>query len=132
MIIKKRQLFIILSIIAFFSVSSALAKMLESAPPRLSTKQQRLNKIQARVNTLDKKLNLNEAQRKQITEILSRVKDKTVEILEEVSQKILKLKEGGEIEVEGVLTQIQKDKFNNVYEKEGEDEDIVKVLKSSY
>jgi carbonic anhydrase len=132
MIMKKRQLFIALAIIAIFAVSSALAKMLESAPPRLSTKQQRLNKIQARVNTLDKKLSLNESQRKQITEILSRVKDKTVEILEEVSLKISKLKEDGEVEIEGALTQIQKDKFNNVYEKEGEDEDIVKVLKSSY
>lgn len=132
MIMKKRNLFIALAIIAIFTTSSALAKMLESAPPRMSTKQQRLNKIQNRVNTLDKKLNLSEAQRKQITEILSRVKDKAVEILEEASQKISKLKEEGEVEIEGTLDQPQKEKFKNVYEKEGEDEDIVKVLKSSY
>ncbi|HTZ11684.1 MAG TPA: hypothetical protein VMD04_04860 [Candidatus Margulisiibacteriota bacterium] len=129
---KKRQLFITLAIIAVFAVSSALAKMLESAPPHLSTKQQRLNKIQARVNTLDKKLNLSEPQKKQITEILSRVKDKAVEILEDASQRISQIKESGEAEIEKTLTKEQQDKFNNVYEKEGEDEDIVKVLKSSY
>jgi len=132
MIMKKRQLFITLAIIAVFAVSSALAKMLESAPPHLSTKQQRLNKIQARVNTLDKKLNLSEPQKKQITEILSRVKDKAVEILEDASQRISQIKESGEAEIEKTLTKEQQDKFNNVYEKEGEDEDIVKVLKSSY
>lgn len=129
--IQKMSLLILFAVVFIF-VGSAFAKMMESAPPRLSTKQQRLNKIQARVNTLDKKLNLSEAQKKQITDILSRVKDKAVEALEEASQKISKLKEDGEVEIEETLTQIQKDKFNNVYEKEVEDEDIVKVLKSSY
>ena len=132
MVTGKRHILIVFVMIILSLVGTASAKMMESAPPRLSTKQQRQNRIQARINALDKKLNLSEAQKKQITEILTRVKDKAVEVLEEASQKISKLKEDGEVEIEGILTQVQKDKFNNVYEKEGEDEDIVKVLKSSY
>jgi Spy/CpxP family protein refolding chaperone len=129
---RRCQFFIAAVIVIIFVSSSSFAKMIESRKPRLPSKQQRLNKIQMRVNELNKKLNLKEAQKTQITDILTRVKEETVKLLEETGQKITQLKAAGEVEIEGTLTKEQRDKFNNVYETEGDEEDIVKIFRSSY
>jgi Spy/CpxP family protein refolding chaperone len=127
----KRVLIISIGITLLVTVNSVFAKMMESSKPRLSTKAQRLGKIQARVIALNKKLNLSDLQRKQITDILAKVKEDTAKMLEEAGENIKELKAKGEEEIEKVLTKEQKDKFNNVHEEE-EDEDVVKVFKSNY
>ena len=127
----KRVLIISIGITLLVTVNSVFAKMMESSKPRLSTKAQRLGKIQARIVMLSKKLNLSDLQRKQITDILSKVKDDTAKILEEAGENIREAKAKGEEEIEKVLAKEQKDKFNNVHEEE-EDEDVVKVFKSNY
>jgi len=127
----KRVLIISISITLLVTVNSVFAKMMESSKPRLSTKAQRLGKIQARVIALNKKLNLSDLQRKQITDILTKVKEDIAKMLEGVGENIKELKAKGEEEIEKVLAKEQKDKFNNVREEE-EDEDVVKVFKSNY
>jgi Spy/CpxP family protein refolding chaperone len=117
--------------LVIITVNSVFAKMMESAKPRLSTKEQRMNKIQARIISLNKKLNLSDLQRKQITDILTKVKGETTKMLEDTGEDIRNAKAQGEEEIEKVLTKEQRDKFNNVREQE-EDEDVVKVFKSSY
>ena len=127
----KRVLIISISITLLVTVNSVFAKMMESSKPRLSTKAQRLGKIQARVIALNKKLNLSDLQRKQITDILTKVKEDIAKMLEGAGENIKEVKAKGEEEIEKVLAKEQKDKFNNVREEE-EDEDVVKVFKSNY
>ena len=121
-----------LGIVILLAASSAFAKMMESKKPRLSTKEQRLTKVQKRIIELNKKLNLDEQQRRKITDILTQNKEEVVRLLEETGEKIKATKAAGEQEIEKVLAKEQRDKFNNVYEKEEEDEDVVKVFKSNY
>jgi len=125
-------LIFLLGIVVLFAANSAFAKMMESKKPRLSTKEQRLTKVQKRVIELNKKLNLDEQQRRKITDILTQNKEEVVRLLEETGEKIKATKAAGEQEIEKVLAKEQRDKFNNVYEKEEEDEDVVKVFKSNY
>ena len=127
----KRVLIISIGITLLVTVNSVFAKMMESSKPRLSTKAQRLGKIQARVIALNKKLNLSDLQRKQITDILTKVKDDTAKILEDAGENIREVKARGEEEIDKVLNKEQKDKFSNVHEEEV-DEDIVKVFKTTY
>jgi len=125
-------LIFLLGIVVLFAANSAFAKMMESKKPRLSTKEQRLTKVQKRIIELNKKLNLDEQQRRKITDILTQNKEEVVRLLEETGEKIKATKAAGEQEIEKVLAKEQRDKFNNVYEKEEEDEDVVKVFKSNY
>jgi Spy/CpxP family protein refolding chaperone len=127
----KRVLILSFASVFFIAASSVFAKMMESSKPKLTTREQRAGKIQARVIALNKKLNLSDQQRKQITEILARVKEDTVKMLEETGERIGELKAKGEEEIAKVLTEQQKEKFNNVHEEET-DEDVVKVFKTSY
>jgi len=127
----KRVLIISIGITLLVTVNSVFAKMMESSKPRLSTKAQRLGKIQARVIALSKKLSLTDLQRKQITDILTKVKDDTAKILEDAGENIREVKARGEEEIDKVLNKEQKDKFSNVHEEEV-DEDIVKVFKTTY
>jgi Spy/CpxP family protein refolding chaperone len=127
----KGRVFLCISIILLIVSAPVSAKMLESARPKLSTRQQRMNKIQRRVVALNKKLDLNEQQRKQITDILTKVKEEVVKMLEATGERIREVKRGGEEDIEEVLSPKQRKVFNNVREQE-EDEDIVKVFKSSY
>ena len=127
----KRVLILSFASVFFIAASSVFAKMMESSKPKLTTREQRAGKIQARVIALNKKLNLSDQQRKQITEILARVKEDTVKMLEETGEKIRELKANGEEEIAKVLTEQQREKFNNVNEEET-DEDVVKVFKTSY
>jgi len=128
----KRAFGFLVAIILILIVNCAFAKMMESKKPRLPTKEQRVSRIQARINELNKKLNLNEEQKTKIKEILTETKEETVKMLEETGERIAEAKAKGEEEVGKVLTKEQRDKFNNVYEKEEDDEDVLKVFKTSY
>jgi len=128
----KRVLILSFASVFFIAASSVFAKMMESSKPKLpTTREQRAGKIQARVIALNKKLNLSDQQRKQITEILARVKEDTIKMLEETGERIGELKAKGEEEIAKVLTEQQREKFNNIHEEET-DEDVVKVFKTSY
>lgn len=128
----KRISILLFVVTLIITVSSVFAKMMESKPPKVPTKAQRLSRIQTRVSELSKKLGLSEEQKRKIIEILNKSKDETASLIEETGLKINELKQQAENEIEKVLTDQQKEKFNKVYESEEDDENIVKVFKSSY
>jgi len=125
-----KRLLILSFVIIVATASLIYAKMIESAKPR-SQLRERIEKIQARVIELDKKLNLSEEQKKKITAILTKTKEETTKILEEAGDKIAELKSNTEVEIEGVLTKKQFSIYKEVPE-EKEDESILKIFKGKY
>jgi F0F1-type ATP synthase membrane subunit b/b' len=125
-----KRLLILSFLIIASSASFVCAKMIESAKPRQQARE-RIEKIQARVNELDAKLNLNDEQKKKITGILTKAKEATAKILEDVGDQITQLKANAETEIEGVLTKQQFEKYKEV-PAEKDDDNVLKIYKGKY
>ena len=128
-----RRRFIWLLILGvIFCVNSASAKLLEKKKPRLPTKADRQERIKQRVTDLSVKLSLSEQQAKKITDLLNRSKEETERLLEETGKKIVDLKLQTEKNLQAILTEEQRDKYNKIYQKEQEEDEDLMLFKSEY
>ena len=116
--------------VLFFAQSLPAKTMIESKKP--VTKQQRVERINARVQDMSVKLSLNQQQRDKIHEILTTTKEQTLKLMGETGEKILELKRQGEAEIDAVFTTQQREKYRNMTKEAEDEEEFMKVYKSSY
>jgi F0F1-type ATP synthase membrane subunit b/b' len=120
---------VFISLVFFLSVVNfTSAQMLESEKQGERAKEQRGQTIEERVNELNANLNLTEEQREKVTGILTKAKEETSKIVEEVSVKIRVIKSNAETEIEGALTKEQLAKFKGIPQIEEEEDTILKVF----
>jgi Spy/CpxP family protein refolding chaperone len=120
---------VFISLVIFLSVVNfTFAQMLQSKEEGKQVSGQRGQTIEERVNELNTNLNLTEEQREKITEILTKAKEETSKIVEEVSIKIRLIKSNAEIEIERTLTKEQLIKFKGIPQIEEEEDTILKVF----
>lgn len=124
----KRKVGFVITLALLVTINSTFAKMLETKKPVKKIKEQRLEKIQDRVEELAEKLNLTEEQKIKATEVLTRDREKTTKVLEEAATKIEEIKNNTDAEIEGLLTEEQKNKFRGVPEDE-EEKTWLKIFK---
>ncbi len=125
---------VFLSLLAMLSIFSiASSEMLESEKPRtLSVKEQRLERIEARIKELDEKLDLTLEQKIKVKEVLTKEKEETLKILNEVAAKVKKVKDKSDSEIETFLTRRQRDLLREVpEEEEDEEEELMEVFRSN-
>jgi hypothetical protein len=123
-----------LSLLILLSVfGDASSQMLESEKPRsLSVKEQRLERIEARIKELDDKLDLDLGQKIKVKEILTKEKEETGKVLNEAAVKVKKIKDKFDTEIETVLTKRQRNLLREVpEEEEEEEEELLQVFKSN-
>jgi hypothetical protein len=111
----------------------ASSQMLESEKPRsLSIKEQRLERVEARIKELDDKLDLDLGQKIKVKEVLTKEKEEISKILNEVAGKIKKIKERSNTEIEKFLSKRQIDLLREVPEEEGDEEaELLQVFESN-
>ena len=105
----------------------------QSQAPALA-KEQRLERIEARIQELDQRLDLSLEQKIKIKEILTKEKSENAKIVSEAATKSRKLKEKSESEIESLLTKKQLDLFRNVVSEEDqaeEEDEMLKVFRSN-
>lgn len=99
---------------------NACSEMLESEEPRrASIQKQRVEKIEARIKELDDKLGLTLEQKIKVKEILTKTKEETSKVLDEVAAKVKKIKDRSDAEIKTVLTKRQKGLLREVPERGG-------------
>ena len=125
---NRRLMMLIVAACLFLGTRAGYAKMIESEKSKVPTQKQRLEKVQARVDELNQKLFLSDEQKKTITEIITRTKEATMNLLQETGDKITEIKSKAELEIEGVLTKEQKEKLKDVAA-EKDEEAILKIFK---
>jgi hypothetical protein len=125
---------VFLSLLILLSVfGDASSQMLESEKPRsLSVKEQRLERIEARIKELDDKLDLDLGQKIKVKEILTKEKEEISKILSEVAGKVKKTKERSNTEIEKFLSKRQINLLREVPEEEGDEEaELLQVFESN-
>lgn len=131
MAMYKRVLIILLCAIFYGQGQLLFAKMIESQKSVAPSRRERLERVQARVNELNAKLNLSEEQKKAITGILTNTKDEVAKLFEAAGTKIGELKEKSEEAIKSVLTKEQRDKLDEVAA-DTEEEGILKIFRGQY
>lgn len=126
----KRAVSFLIVITLLFLGHAVFAKMIESKKPR--TRQERVERIKARVQEMTATLNLNGAQKEKITEILTRTKEETLRLIEITGEKITEVKSQAEVEIDAVLSTRQKEQYRNMTKEEEEEDAFLKVYKSTY
>ncbi|MEI6631353.1 MAG: hypothetical protein WCL25_01910 [bacterium] len=98
-------------------------------------REQRLERVEARIQELDQKLGLSLEQKIKVKEILTKEKTDNAKIISEAAVKSKKLKEKSEAEIESILTKKQLNLFRDVVsqedEKEDEEDEMFQVFKSN-
>ena len=134
---RKLLLFVIplclLAVVLSISVP-VFSEMMKSEKPVVSKKpaarDQKPEKIEARIKELDDKLDLTLEQKGKIKEILTGVRQETSKLVSEAAAKAKKLREKGDADIEAILTKEQRDIFNNVpKEEETPEDEMLKVFK---
>jgi hypothetical protein len=89
--------------------------------------------IEEKVQELYLQLNLSEEQRKKIVQILTKSRENTSKVIEDLSEKIAAIKKKSEADIEALLTREQRLKYKNTREPQEEEEEdtILKVFKGA-
>ncbi len=136
--IPKSSLFLLSVTISLVLVRNVFAETLVSEKPAQGSvvvREQRLERVEARIQELDQKLGLSLEQKIKVKEILTKEKTDNAKIISEAAVKSKKLKEKSEAEIESILTKKQLNLFRDVVsqedEKEDEEDEMFQVFKSN-
>ncbi len=106
-----KRIVIFTAAFAFVLCTFAYAQKTEGKKPGKDTQGE---KIERRVESLGKKLNLTESQKVRVRNILTSSKSETVKIFEDAKEKVRNLKVKTDDEIEQILEPAQKDKFKQM------------------
>jgi F0F1-type ATP synthase membrane subunit b/b' len=123
------KVFILSFTLVLVNFTLASSQMLETKKPIKKIKEQKVEKIEDKVNDLSEKLKLTEEQKIKVREILTKAKEETVKILDEAGTKITKIDSDIDSAIEELLTQEQKLKFKGVTKAEYETDKWLKIYK---
>lgn len=114
---------VIIAIVVGCPSAAVFAKMLKSKHTRVpsSAPVERVEAIQARVDTMTEELRLSEKQKEQVKDILTRARDERNRLMTEAAEKMTETNDNAAAGVEAILTPEQKNKFRGVEENNDED-----------